>query len=83
MATKSRMALLAALMLAVGTSPVLANDERDPEKKPDPDPYRALATRATPGTPAIDGRLDEAAWALAEPLTEFVQRDPNEGEPAT
>jgi hypothetical protein len=82
MATNPRMALLATL-LAVGTSPVLASDTGDPEKKPDPDPYRALATRATPGTPAIDGRLDEAVWLLAEPLTEFVQRDPDEGEPAT
>ena len=33
--------------------------------------------------PAIDGRLDEDVWAAAEPLTDFVQADPFEGEPAT
>jgi len=27
----------------------------------------------------IDGRLDEAAWAMAEPITDFTQRDPVEG----
>ncbi len=27
----------------------------------------------------IDGRLDEAAWATAQPLTDFVQKEPVEG----
>jgi hypothetical protein len=31
----------------------------------------------------LDGVLDDPAWAGAEPITDFVQRDPNEGEPAT
>jgi hypothetical protein len=31
----------------------------------------------------IDGRLDEAAWALAEPLTELVQQAPRVGEPVS
>jgi hypothetical protein len=31
----------------------------------------------------IDGRIDEAAWALAPLATDFVQRQPNAGEPAT
>ena len=29
--------------------------------------------------PRVDGRLDEAAWATAAPITTFVQRDPDEG----
>jgi hypothetical protein len=33
--------------------------------------------------PTIDGRVDEPVWAHAQPFTEFVQQDPNEGEPAT
>ena len=33
--------------------------------------------------PAIDGRLDEDVWAAAEPLTDFVQANPFEGEPST
>jgi hypothetical protein len=31
----------------------------------------------------IDGRMDEAAWNLAEPVSGFRQREPREGEPAT
>ena len=31
----------------------------------------------------IDGRLDDAAWALAPPVGDFRQRDPQEGKPAT
>ncbi|NIR43570.1 MAG: hypothetical protein GWN99_06685 [Gemmatimonadetes bacterium] len=80
----ARVALTALLVTCGGVAPLLAEEE-DPEnkKKPDPEPYLAVATRATPGTPEIDGRLDEAAWALAEPISDFVQRDPNEGEPAS
>lgn len=33
--------------------------------------------------PVIDGRLDEAAWALAPPLTDFRQVDPDEGKAAS
>jgi hypothetical protein len=33
--------------------------------------------------PVIDGRLDEAIWAVAEPIGGFLQRDPVEGEPAS
>ncbi len=41
--------------------------------------------RASPAVeaPAIDGRLDEDVWAAAEPLTDFVQAEPFEGQPAT
>ena len=33
--------------------------------------------------PAIDGRLDDAAWRAAAAITEFVQRRPLDGAPAT
>ena len=33
--------------------------------------------------PAIDGRLDDPAWTGAARITEFVQRRPLDGEPAT
>jgi hypothetical protein len=33
--------------------------------------------------PRIDGRLDEAVWRDAEPLTGFVQREPAEGAPVS
>src|SRR5437899_1635340 len=33
--------------------------------------------------PVIDGRLDEAAWARATPITRFLQTDPDEGKPVS
>lgn len=51
----------------------------DPERSPRPEYH---ATRATAPID-IDGRLDEPAWALAAPLTEFIQAQPATGEPAT
>src|SRR5205807_3081036 len=31
----------------------------------------------------IDGLLDEAAWSLAQPATDFLQQQPTEGTPAS
>jgi hypothetical protein len=42
------------------------------------------ATRLTDDeTIEIDGRLDEAVWSRAEPAGDFIQIDPNNGQPAT
>jgi hypothetical protein len=42
----------------------------------------ATAARAT-GPIVIDGRFDEESWAHSQAITELIQRDPNEGQPAT
>ncbi|MBI4265266.1 MAG: carbohydrate binding family 9 domain-containing protein [Acidobacteria bacterium] len=42
---------------------------------------RAFRLVGTP--PSIDGRLNDEAWAAADSAGTFVQRDPNNGEPAT
>ncbi len=39
----------------------------------------AQATRVTGAAPRIDGTLDDAAWAQAQPITDFVQKIPVEG----
>jgi hypothetical protein len=44
---------------------------------------RTLAAARAVGAIGIDGRLDEASWRLATPVGEFLQRDPDEGLPAT
>lgn len=52
---------------------------------------RAARARPRPTTdaqrvttpPTIDGRLDEAVWKEGTPITEFVQRELNEGVPAS
>nr|MBA2687078.1 carbohydrate binding family 9 domain-containing protein [Gemmatimonadaceae bacterium] len=42
----------------------------------------AVAARRN-GDIQIDGKLDEAAWAAATPITSFLQFDPNEGKPVS
>lgn len=79
---------LCALMLAP-VEPADAREIHDPKARETHDPrvdspaYRAIASRAQPGTPELDGALDDPAWERATPITGFMQRDPNEGEPAT
>jgi hypothetical protein len=46
-------------------------------------PPPAVAIRANPHAPNIDGKLDDEAWQSAQVITGFVQRDPDEGEPGT
>jgi Domain of unknown function (DUF5916) len=47
----------------------------------DPRPVAQATLRQ--GEITIDGRLDEAAWAAATPITELVQSVPDEGRPPT
>ena len=80
-ATRRSRALAAALaaLLAIPTAAVSQqNDRVDPEALPRP----VLRLRATTGI-RIDGRLDETAWAEVEPITHFVQSEPDAGRPAS
>ena len=43
----------------------------------------ATVTRITTAPPLIDGRLDDEAWGLGTPITDFFQREPVEGEPVS
>lgn len=45
-------------------------------------PPIAFATRAN-HEPKLDGSLDDPVWLTAKPITDFRQREPNEGQPAT
>ena len=52
---------------------------------------QALPARTVPAITAVrlqapivlDGRLDEDVWQSPNPVTDFVQKDPDEGQPAT
>src|SRR5439155_1131685 len=47
-------------------------------------PATVTATRVAPASrPVLDGRLDDPAWTLATPIGGLLQRDPQEGAPAT
>ncbi len=48
-----------------------------------PRPAIATAIRAQPLAPRIDGVLDDGAWQDAPVHSDFMQRDPDEGLPAT
>ena len=43
----------------------------------------AVAVRAVPDAPTVDGVLDDVAWLNAPVLDGFVQREPDEGAPPT
>ena len=49
---------------------------------PPSEAHRATATRTSEAL-VIDGQLDERAWQQAKPITDFVQTEPSEGQPAT
>ena len=44
---------------------------------------QAQAVRIADGSIRVDGRLDDAAWGGVAPITDFLQREPDEGAPAT
>jgi hypothetical protein len=70
------MKLFAGLVALALLTPTLSADER-----------RAIAVEAIaiPATSPIilDGKLNEEIWQRAPPIVDFVQRDPDEGQPAT
>ena len=64
-----------------GAAPVAAAPpERAAQASHDVQAPRATAVR-TLGPISIDGRVDEEAWAVAQPITEFFQTQPSEGDP--
>ena len=62
-------------------TPVAPSAQQTARSQSDPRPTATAARSAS--SPRIDGRLDEAAWAAAQPVTEFIQQDPSEGLPAS
>ncbi len=57
-----------------------ATQDRAPNAAPR---KQANAERVDGGTIRIDGRLDEEAWLRAEPIIDFIQKEPVEGAPPT
>jgi hypothetical protein len=44
---------------------------------------QATAVRVADGSVQVDGRLDEDVWSQAVPISDFTQKEPNEGAPPT
>jgi hypothetical protein len=72
---------LGAALLACSIVPSLASAQVTTRSQNDPRPVAHAALRQ--GEITIDGRVDEAAWAAATPITDFSQSSPDEGKPAT
>ncbi|HMA19917.1 MAG TPA: DUF5916 domain-containing protein, partial [Gemmatimonadaceae bacterium] len=76
--------ITAAAIAVIATAPQSAESQHGTALvvQPHDQAPKAVATRRrAPVT--IDGRLDEDAWKAAQPITDFIQYDPNEGQPAS
>jgi len=62
---------------------LLQSGSVEPARVPDPVGPVTVVRVAAGARPVLDGRLNEPAWASATPITQLIQRDPNEGAPST
>ncbi len=69
--------LAAVVALAAGALPLLAQENARPAVT------RTHRIAQIAAEIRVDGRLDEPAWSQVQPITDFVQTDPNEGAPAS
>jgi hypothetical protein len=78
------LASFALFVLALACAPLAAQQGGTPST-PGPNgstiPVARIGTRT--GEISIDGRIEEAAWQAAPLLTDFVQSEPLDGDPAT
>ncbi len=71
-----RFAVLASLLLVVPAVSRAHGQAAVPQPRP---VKRAAATRVPAGAITVDGGLGDEAWRLAEPVTDFVMKEPTEG----
>src|SRR4051812_1756963 len=76
-----KIALLAISLSTLATLPRVSAAQQTTRSQTDPRPVAHAALRQ--GEVAIDGRLDDAAWAAATPITDLIQSSPDEGKPPT
>src|SRR5262245_11206523 len=67
-----------ALLLALSPALVQAQEAASPAI-----PTVEVRALRTAQPPSIDGHLSEETWGAATPVSGFIQRDPEEGKPAT
>ncbi|HVF41149.1 MAG TPA: DUF5916 domain-containing protein, partial [Gemmatimonadaceae bacterium] len=69
------------LILLAAAASVPVGAQQTTRSQSDPRPVAKAAQRAS--SVVIDGKLDEAAWSAATPISELIQSSPNEGRPAS
>jgi len=77
-----RFARIFLLVCAVNQRMVGQNPEPSSSVSPEPGGRIAHAVRVD-HAPRLDGALDDPIWQQASPITDFKQREPYEGQPAT
>jgi hypothetical protein len=77
MTRRCRLAVLAVFLLSGPVAEVIAQDESAQRQ------VRAFRLPEGSAPPTIDGRIDDDVWRQVEAFSDFVQQDPNLGEPAT
>ena len=68
---------VASFALAIAAIPAIAQAQTTTRSQNDPRPVAQAAPRE--GQINIDGKIDEAAWNAATPITDLVQSTPDEG----
>ena len=75
---------IASAIAVVGVAPLFAQAQTTLPMPPASAVVRpSVSPTRVQRPPAIDGRLDDPAWGTAARITEFVQRRPLDGAPAT
>lgn len=73
------------LLLTIALSPASVDAQEAPDQAEGLDlealPRPALTIERATGPIVIDGRMDEPAWEDVEPITDFVQAEPDAGAP--
>jgi len=73
---------LFAVVSALVVSPLVAQGQSVAGNGRTHPPF-AVANRALPSSPTIDGKLDDPVWQTAAPFRDFTQLEPNEGHAPT
>ncbi|HEX2188986.1 MAG TPA: DUF5916 domain-containing protein [Longimicrobiaceae bacterium] len=66
-------------LLAAGAAAGASAQGPTPSDPPPPARKQAGAVRITGEVPVLDGRLDDPAWQAAQPIADFLQKQPDEG----
>ncbi|HXF06365.1 MAG TPA: DUF5916 domain-containing protein [Blastocatellia bacterium] len=75
-----RIAGALAVILVLSHQEIVGQNRSTPS---DSAPLRVATARRYAAEVKIDGRLDEPVWKEIEPITDFTQTEPDEGQPAT
>ena len=79
MIDRRSVATLATILLALAARPAVVMAQAITRSQTDPRPSAHATLRE--GEVTIDGRLDDAAWSRATPITDLVQSVPDAGKP--